>query len=94
METQYISTLAGAISTLIFAASNIPMLRKAFKARDLRSYSLLYLIMSNTGNVIHWLYIGGLPFGPIWFLHAFYTIAMALMLLRYVQRSRSGPAPS
>lgn len=85
METHYISILAGVISTIVFAGSNIPMLLKAFRTKDLSSYSLTYMVLCNLGNVVHWLYITGLPFGPIWFMHGFYTISAALMLLWYVQ---------
>jgi hypothetical protein len=40
------------------------------------------------GNVFHWVYIAGLPFGPIWFLHGFYTIASAMLLLWYLRYQR------
>lgn len=84
-----ISFVAGMVSTTLFASSSIPMLLKAFRTRDLRSYSLLNIVLSNIGNGIHWLYIVGLPFGPIWFLHSFYTISTALMLLWYLQHRRA-----
>ena len=81
---------AGIISTLLFASSNIPMLVKAYRTHDLKSYSPLYLGLSNIGNLIHWFYILSLPFGPIWFLHAIFTIACLLMLLWYVRYEGSG----
>lgn len=77
--------LAGTVSTLIFASSNIPMLVKAYRTQDLKSYSPLYLLLSNFGNLIHWFYIVSLPFGPIWFLHAFFTIACLLMAIWYIR---------
>lgn len=80
MEIQQAPVLAGAISTLWFASSNLPMLYKAFRTQDLHSYSPIQLAMANVGNAIHWLYIAALPFGPIWFLHGFNTVATALML--------------
>ena len=52
------------------------------------------------GNAVHSVYVFSLPLGPIWFLHAFYVLATALMLLwhfRYVGRSRGSsraPAPT
>lgn len=78
--------LAGVMSTIIFTLSHIPMLFRAYRTRDLRSYSPANLVLSNLGNAIHWLYIVNLPFGPIWFLHSFYTLVTGLMLfwhLRY-----------
>jgi hypothetical protein len=85
MDIQHLMLLAGTISTSIFAVSHIPMLVRAFRTKDLRSYSVSNLVLSNLGNAFHWLYIASLPFGPIWFLHSFYTIAAAVMLLWYLQ---------
>src|SRR5688500_1951620 len=90
LEIQRLSLLAGIISTIIFASSNIPMLVKACRTRDLQSYSLTQLAMSNVGNAIHWIYILGLPWGPIWFLHGFYTVATILMLFWYVRHRPAG----
>ena len=81
---QYIATLAGIISTSIFTLSHIPMLIRAFRTRDLHSYSAANLILANLGNAFHWLYIANLPFGPIWFLHSFYTLVSAVMLFWYL----------
>jgi hypothetical protein len=92
METQQLSFLAGMISTVVFAISNIPMLAKAIRTKDLRSYSFTYIVMCNVGNGFHWVYVLGLPFGPIWFLHGFYTIASAIMLLWYLRHHRRGQA--
>jgi hypothetical protein len=85
MDIQRLALLAGMISTSIFAVSHIPMLIRAFRTKDLRSYSATNLVLSNLGNGFHWLYVVSLPFGPIWFLHGFYSLAAALMLLWYVQ---------
>ncbi len=82
--------IAGTISTTIFTVSNIPMLVKAARTRSLRSYSYTHIVMNNAANLIHWLYVLALPFGPIWVLHSFYTISALLMLvwyLRYEKRS-------
>lgn len=86
MQTQQLSLVAGILSTVLFAASNIPMLLKAFRTKDLRSYSPLQIILSNVGNAVHWFYILGLPAGPIWILHGFYTVSTALMLIWYLQQ--------
>lgn len=85
METLDFATVAGIVSSTIFAASNLPMLVKAARSRDLSSYSFTHLVASNVGNMVHWLYIIRLPFGPIWFLHLFYTVTMLLMLLGYLR---------
>ena len=86
-----LSLIAGMLSTVLFAAGNVPMLVKAFKTRDLRSYSLSQIALSNVGNVIHWVHILGLPAGPLWFLHGFYTISMALMLIWYLRNGTASP---
>jgi hypothetical protein len=61
------------------------MLWKAYQTKDLKSYSLGYLVMGNAGNLVHWVYVSSLPFGPIWFLHGFYTLVTALMLFWYLR---------
>ncbi|MGH7428426.1 MAG: hypothetical protein ACREJ4_08760, partial [Candidatus Methylomirabilaceae bacterium] len=82
--------LAGTASTVIFAVSMLPMLVKAARTKDLASYSLGNLFMSNVANVIHSVYVFSLPAGPIWLLHSSYVVASALMLvwcLRYGTRA-------
>jgi uncharacterized protein with PQ loop repeat len=80
-----LSVIAGMISTCVFMLSTLPMLLKAFQTKDLRSYSLGNLLLSNMGNVIHSVYVFNLPPGPIWLLHTFYLVATALMLLWYLR---------
>jgi uncharacterized protein with PQ loop repeat len=77
--------IAGAISTTIFAFSALPMLLKAFQTKDLKSYSLGNILLSNVGNVVHSVYVFSLPAGPIWLLHAFYLVTTALMLFWYLR---------
>jgi len=77
--------IAGAISTMIFALSTLPMLRKAFQTKNLGSYSLSNILLSNLGNLVHAIYVFSLPPGPIWLLHSFYLITTALMLVWYVR---------
>jgi uncharacterized protein with PQ loop repeat len=84
MDTD-LPVLAGTISTAIFTLSMLPMLVKAARTRELRSYSLTNLLLSNTGNVIHSVYVFHLPIGPIWVLHTFYLITTALMLVWYLR---------
>jgi uncharacterized protein with PQ loop repeat len=85
MQIEFLQLAAGAVSSLIFATSNLPMLARAFKIKNLESYSLSHLALSNLGNVIYWLYVVSLPLGPVWFLHGFFTITTGLMLLFYLR---------
>ncbi len=82
--------IAGTISTTIFVLSTLPMLLKAFRTKDLKSYSLGNILLANVGNVIHSVYVFHLPFGPIWLLHIFYLVTTGLMLVWYL-RYEKGP---
>jgi len=73
--------LAGAISSMIFASATVSMVYKAWRTKDLHSYSRTQLVLNNVGNVLHWLYIASLPMGPIWLLHGFFTVTTMLMLV-------------
>lgn len=92
-----LAVIAGVISTGLFAISYLPMLVKAARTKDLSSYSLGNIVITNVGNAVHSVYVFSLPMGPIWFLHGFYLAASALMLawfLRYRaawQGSKRGP---
>ena len=77
--------VAGTVSTIMFALSMLPMLLKAARTRDLGSYSLGYILLSNVANVIHSVYVFDLPPGPIWLLHSFYLVSMGLMLAWYLR---------
>jgi hypothetical protein len=76
--------LAGCTSTVIFAASTLPMLAKAYRTRDVASYSLGNLVLANLGNAVHSLYVFSLPVGPLWFLHGFYLLTSAFMLCSFL----------
>jgi hypothetical protein len=84
--------IAGIVSTVIFAASAFPMLAKAYRTRDLSSYSLGNMLLANVGNAVHSVYVLSLPPGPLWALHAFYVTSTALMLTWFL-RYRVVPAP-
>lgn len=84
MHSLSLSMLAGFASSTIFISSNLPMLFKAFKTKDLSSYSLGHLTLGTLGNTVYWLYVISLPLGPVWFLQAFFTIASAFMLFCYL----------
>jgi uncharacterized protein with PQ loop repeat len=77
--------VAGSISTIIFALSALPMLLKAFQTKDLSSYSLSNILLSNVGNIVYSIYVFHLPPGPIWALHSFYLVTTGLMLIWYVR---------
>jgi hypothetical protein len=85
MSTLSLPVLAGAASTVIFAASTLPMLVKAYRSRDLSSYSLSNIGLANVGNVVHSVYVFSLPPGPIWALHSFYLISSGLMFGWYLR---------
>ena len=44
--------ISGAVSSTIFVISALPMLLKACRSKDLKSYSLTSIILSNVGNVV------------------------------------------
>lgn len=77
-------TVAGVISTLLFLGSNLPMVVRAARTRDVRSYSRGNLVMTNIGNAVYTVYVLSLPAGPIWLLHLVYTAVSAFMLLVHV----------
>ena len=85
--------IAGIVSTILFAGSTLPMLRKAAATRNLRSYSLGNIGLANVGNVVHSIYVFSLPVGPIWALHAFYLVSTGLMLFWYLRYNRPRRAP-
>lgn len=83
MGIQIIQILAGFISSIIFAIGQISMLVKVLKTRNLKSYTLSNLVLANLGNLIDWVYLVTVP-GPLWYLHSFFTITTAVMLLFYL----------
>lgn len=72
--------ILGAVAATLFAGSHLPMLHRALRTRDLRSYSVPSLVLANAGNVLYAGYVYSLPLGPLWFLHAFYLTSTAVML--------------
>lgn len=84
MISEDLQMIAGIISSLIFASGTATMLMKTMKTKEVEAYSLPFLVLTNVGNLVYWLYVLSLPFGPIYVLHGFYTIAMIVMLLYFV----------
>jgi len=80
-----IALVAGSIATAIFMLSQLPMLIKAGRTKDLGSYSPLNIVLSNVGNLIYAVYVFNLPPGPIWAMHLFYLTATGLMLFWYLR---------
>jgi hypothetical protein len=80
-----LATIAGFISTGLFAVGTLPMLAKAFRTRDLASYSLGNILLGNVGNVVYSVYVFHLPPGPVWFLHGFNVLSTGLMLVWYLK---------
>ncbi|MDR7113259.1 uncharacterized protein with PQ loop repeat [Microbacterium trichothecenolyticum] len=81
--------IAGTVATVAFAVSNLPMLGKALRTRDVSSYSVSSLGMINAANVVYSLYVFSLPVGPIWALHTFYLVSCAIMLVLCVGQRRA-----
>ena len=77
--------IAGTIATTLFALSTLPMVVKAYRTKDLKSYSLGYLLLGNAGNLFYSIYVFNLPPGPIWLLHTFYLVVTGLMLYCYLR---------
>ena len=59
MDRHSLPILAGFASSTIFISSNLPMLFKAFKTKNLRSYSLGYLTLGALGKMIYikWMFL-------------------------------------
>ncbi|MEV6072149.1 hypothetical protein AB0L82_36885 [Nocardia sp. NPDC052001] len=98
-----VPVIAGAVASAVFASSTLPMLAKARRTKDVRSYSPANIALANIGNLVYMVYVLDLPPGPIWALHLFHTISSGLMLvwyLRYVvfastpDESNSGENPA
>ncbi len=83
-----IPLIAGTLATVVFAVSNLPMLRKALRTRDVSSYSLLSMVMINGANAVYSLYVFTLPIGPVWGLHTFYVVSCAIMLVLCLRQRR------
>jgi uncharacterized protein with PQ loop repeat len=81
---EQVQTLSGSLAGLIFAAGSVDMVIKAWRTKDLQSYSLGQMILNNVGNAFYWFYVISLPVGPIYFMHGFFTLISLLMLTWYL----------
>ena len=53
--------------------------------RDLAAVFGDNTLLGNAGNIVHTAYVLSLPIGPVWILHGFYLVTMAVMLLLYLR---------
>ena len=83
-----LALFAGSAATAIFMISQLPMLIKARRTKDLASYSFANIGLANLGNALYALYVYQMPLGPIWFMHAFSIAVAALMLFWYLRYAR------
>lgn len=84
--------LAGTLSTAMFVTAALPMVVKAARTKDMASYSVGNLVLSNSGNALYSVYVFTAPPGPLWALHGFNTAVALLMLagwLRYGAPARA-----
>lgn len=84
METN-LPLIAGFMATGLFAVGTLPMLVKAFRTKNLASYSLGNILLNNVGNIVNSIYIFHLPPGPVWFLHSYNLLITGLMLVWFLQ---------
>jgi hypothetical protein len=77
--------IAGTVSTIFFISAELPMVLKAFRTRNLSSYSLGNILIANAGNLVYSIYVFSLPPGPIWLMHTFYLTTTAVMLAMYAR---------
>jgi len=88
VEDMELPVAAGVVSTVIFVVSMVPMLVKAARTKELQSYSLGNMLLTNAGNLVHSVYVFSLPPGPIWAMHSFYLVTTATMLVWYLRYTR------
>jgi uncharacterized protein with PQ loop repeat len=89
MNLQTLQTSAGFTSTTLFVTANLPRLLKAYKRKDLKSYSFGHILLGSFGNLIYWFYVVSLPFGPVWILQGFFTLSSVLLLFSYLRYEKA-----
>jgi uncharacterized protein with PQ loop repeat len=90
-----LALLAGSAAAAIFVISQLPMLVKAARTKDLTSYSLANVGLANVGNVLYAVYLVRVPMGPAWAVHGFNVATSGLMLFWYLRyRRRPGAVPT
>ena len=76
---------AGSAAAAIFMISQLPMLIKARRTKDLTSYSFTNIGLANVGNVLYAVYVFQVPVGPVWATHGFNLTTSGLMLFWYLR---------
>ncbi len=79
---------AGSAAAAIFMISQLPMLIKARRTKDLTSYSFANIGLANLGNVLYAVYVSQVPVGPVWAVHGFNLTTSGLMLVWYLRYGR------
>lgn len=69
--THKLALFAGSAAAAIFVISQLPMLIKARRTKDLSSYSLANIGLANLGNLLYAAYLAQVPLGPAWAIHGF-----------------------
>jgi uncharacterized protein with PQ loop repeat len=77
--------LAGSAAAAIFMISQLPMLIKACRTKNLASYSFANIGLANLGNLLYAVYVVQVPIGPVWAIHGFNLTASGLMLFWYLR---------
>jgi uncharacterized protein with PQ loop repeat len=80
-----LALVAGTAAAAIFMISQLPMLIKARRTKDLASYSIANIGLANVGNVLYAVYIVQVPVGPAWAIHGFNLTTAGLMLFWYLR---------
>ena len=76
---------AGSTAAAIFMISQLPMLIKARRTKNLTSYSFTNIGLANFGNVLYAVYVFQVPVGPVWATHAFNLTTSGLILFWYLR---------
>jgi uncharacterized protein with PQ loop repeat len=76
---------AGSAAAAIFIISQLPMLIKARRTKNLTSYSFANIGLANVGNALYAVYVFQVPVGPVWATHAFNLTTSGLMLFWYLR---------
>lgn len=80
---------AGTAAAAIFMISQLPMLIKACRTKNLTSYSFANIGLANVGNVLYAVYVIQVPLGPVWAVHGFNLTTSGVMLTMYLRYGRT-----
>lgn len=81
---------AGSAAAAIFMISQLPMVIKACRTKNLSSYSFANIGLANVGNVLYAVYVFQVPLGPVWAVHGFNLTTSGVMLTMYLRYGRPG----